>query len=190
MIDFAIRRLRSGDSLDDLTRLLHRAFRDLARQGMACQCANQPAARTLERARRGDCFIAVSGSELIGTVTLEHCDRGSEIPTYRDPTTASVHQLAVDPRRQGKGVGRALIGHADAWARARRYQCLALDTPEGARHQVAWYVDRGFDIEQTVQVNGRRYASIVLVRRIAHSLAQVAEYKTWASPSMLLRDTP
>lgn len=164
MIDFAIRRLRSGDSLDGLTSLLHNAFGELALRGIDCQCASQSVERTRERVERGECFIAVSGGEVIGTVTLEHVDRGSSIAAYRDPATASLHQLAVDPTRQGEGVGRSLIAYAGAWARARRYERLALDTPEGAQRQRAWYFDRGFDILETVHVQGRRYASVVLAR--------------------------
>ncbi len=167
MIDFAIRRLRSGDSLDGLTQLLHRAFGELSKRGIDCQCASQTVARTRERVQRGECFIVVSGGDVIGTITLEHADRGSEIPAYRDCRTASVHQLAVDPARQGEGVGRSLITYAMAWARARRYDRLALDTPEGATRQVAWYFDRGFDIVETVRVHGRRYASLVLAKGLA-----------------------
>ena len=167
MIDFAIRRLRSGDSLEGLTQLLHRSFSELTLRGIDCQCASQSVARTRERVERGECFIAVSGARIIGTVTLESSDRHSSIPAYRDPATASVHQLAVDPARQGAGVGRSLIAHATAWARARRYGRLALDTPEGAVRQVAWYFDRGFDIVETTHVPGRRYASVVLAKPLA-----------------------
>ena len=169
MIDFAIRRLRSSDSLDGLTQLLHRAFSELALRGIECQCARQSVARTRERVERGECFIAVSASQVIGTITLEMVDRNSRISTYRDPATVSVHQLAVDPTRQGEGVGRSLIAYAIAWARARRFDRLALDTPEGALRQVAWYFDRGFDIVETAHVPGRRYASVVLAKQLAGS---------------------
>jgi len=167
MTDFAIRRLRAGDPLDEVTHLLHRAFRDLARQGIACQCASQPVHKTRERVARGDCFIAVTGSEIIGTVTLEPPDRASAIAAYRDAGTASVHQLAVDPARQGEGIGAALVRHAGAWASARRYGRLALDTPEGASRQVAWYFERGFDVVEKAHVPGRRYGSVVLAKRLA-----------------------
>jgi GNAT superfamily N-acetyltransferase len=166
MTDFAIRRLRSCDSLDTLTHLLHRAFEDLARRGIECQCATQSVTRTNDRVRRGECFIAVSGGKLIGTVTLEHPDPSSTIEAYRDAATASVHQLAVDPASQGAGVGGALIAYASAWAGARRYERLALDTPQGASREVAWYFGRGFDLAQTVHVPGRRYASVVLTRAL------------------------
>ena len=166
MIDFAIRRLRSCDSLDALTHLLHRAFEDLARRGIECQCATQSVGRTSDRVRRGECFIAVCAGRMIGTVTMEHPDPSSAIEAYRDATTASVHQLAVDPENQGAGVGGALIAYASAWAGARRYERLALDTPQGASRELAWYFGRGFDLAQTVHVPGRRYASVVLTREL------------------------
>jgi GNAT superfamily N-acetyltransferase len=164
MIDFAIRRLRSSDSLDVLTHLLHRAFEGLALRGIDCQCATQSVDQTDHRVKRGECFIAVSGGTMIGTITLEHPDRFSAISAYRDPATASVHQLAVEPASQGAGVGGALIACAVTWAGARRYGCLALDTPNGALRELAWYVGRGFDLAQTVQVPGRRHSSAVLIK--------------------------
>lgn len=171
MTDFAIRRLRSADPLDELTQLLHRAFRDLALQGIDCQCASQPVDKTRERVARGECFIAVTGSEIIGTITLEPPDRASAIAAYRDAGTASVHQLAVDPSRQGEGIGRSLVSYAGAWARARRYRRLALDTPEGALKQVAWYFERGFDIVENARIPGRRYGSVVLAKLLATTCA-------------------
>ena len=167
MTAFAIRRLRSGDSLEAVTQLLHRAFGELALRGIDCQCATQSVTQTRERIERGECFIAVIGGDVIGTITLEPADRRSAIATYRDAATASVHQLAVDPARQGEGVGRSLIAHACAWASARRYGRLALDTPVGATRQVAWYMARGFDVAETVHVPGRRYGSLVLTRQLA-----------------------
>ena len=173
MIDFAIRRQRSGDSHEELTSLLHRAFAELACQGIDCESARQSTARTKERVARGECFIAVKGRHMIGTVTLEVADRGALIPTYRDLSTASVHQLAVDPANQGNGVGRSLIGYAAAWASARRFERLAVDTPQSAQRQVAWYVDRGFDVSKTMQVPGRAYASIVLSKTLGACLRHV-----------------
>ena len=176
MFDFAIRRLRSCDSLDALTRVLHRAFEDLARRGIECQCFTQSVDRTNERVKRGECFIAVSGNMMIGTITLEHPDRSSVVEAYRDPATASVHQLAVDPASQGAGVGGALIAYAGAWAGARRYERLALDTPHGASREVAWYIGRGFDLTQTVHVPGRRYASSVLTKELPDFAMRRQEY--------------
>ena len=190
MTDFAIRRLRPGDSLDAMTQMLHRAFHDLARQGIGCQCAQQDAATTRERIARGDCFVAVTGGTIIGTLTLERPDRASAIACYRDPDTASVHQLAVDPSRQGEGVGRSLVAHACAWARARRFARLALDTPEGALRQVAWYVGRGFDVVDHAQVPGRGYCSVVLATSLDRRPARRSRYQTSTSSFMPSRVHP
>ncbi len=166
MIKFAIRRLRPSDSLDELTRLLHRAFDALVHDGLVCECSHQTLERTRQRAARGECFVAVCEGQVIGTMTLEGPDRCASIGTYRDAGTASIHQLAVDPSRQREGVGCALVVYAASWARARRFKRLALDTPEAAHHQVAWYFDRGFQLAETVHVAGRRYASVVLAMPI------------------------
>jgi len=190
MTDFAIRRLRPGDSPDALTQMLHRAFDDLARQGIACQCAHQDVATTRGRIARGDCFVAVTGGTIIGTLTLEQPDRASAIACYRDPATASVHQLAVDPGRQGEGVGRSLLAHACSWARARRFARLALDTPEGALRQVAWYVGRGFDVVDHAQVPGRGYRSVVLAMSLDGSAARRSRYPTSTSSLMPSRVQP
>ena len=190
MTDFAIRRLRPGDSLDALTQMLHRAFEELARQGTICECARQDVATTRARIARGDCFVAVTGGTIIGTLTLERPDRASPIACYRDAATASVHQLAVDPRRQGEGVGRALVAHARAWARARRLARLALDTPEGAVRQVAWYVGRGFDVVDHVQVPGRGYRSVVLAMSLDGSAARRSLNQTSTSSFMPSRVQP
>jgi GNAT superfamily N-acetyltransferase len=167
MIDFAIRRMRPAESFDDVTALLHRAFAELTQQGFECQSAGQTAASTRERALRGECFIAVSGCRVVGTVTLERSCRTSLIEPYCDPSMASIHQLAVDPQAQGNGIGSSLIAHAAAWARARKFDRLALDTPEAALRQVAWYFRQGFDAVDAIQVPGRKYISLVLVKALS-----------------------
>ena len=190
MTDFAIRRLRPGDSLDALTQMLHRAFHDLARQGIGCRCAHQDTTTTRERIERGDCFVAVTGGAIIGTLTLERPDRASAISCYRDPGTASAHQLAVDPGRQGEGVGRSLIAYARSWARARRFARLALDTPEGALKQIAWYVGRGFDVVDHARVPGRGYCSVVLAMSLDGIAERRSRYQTSTSSFVPSRVQP
>jgi N-acetylglutamate synthase-like GNAT family acetyltransferase len=100
-----------------------------------------------------------------------------------------VHQLAVDPRRQDEGVGGALVAYACSWARARRFARLALDTPEGALKQIAWYVGRGFDVVDHAQVPGRRHGSVVLAKPLAASLA-LADARRPSKPAGSMRVAP
>lgn len=176
---YRIRRFAAGDSLDELTSMIHRAFARLGRMGFGCLAVEQPLATTARRARRGECFVALDGERIVGTMTLEPPDRGAEFAWYRRPDVASLHQFAVDPCHQGQGCGKALLLSAEHWARRRGYRELALDTPAGATDLVAFYEERGFRVVGQIQHSDRPYRSAILSRTIATVQAQLG---LWYSP--------
>jgi GNAT superfamily N-acetyltransferase len=166
MVDFAIRRLQPHDSLDDITSMLHRAFAPMARRGLNCRSANQSVETTRLRVRRGDCFVAVVGGRIVGTITIQAADPTAAVHFYRAADVASVHQFAVDPCFQGTGIGHALLQFAVAWARARQCVELALDTPATADGLRGYYAREGFKPVGLVQVAGRAYPSAVMTKRL------------------------
>lgn len=163
---FHIRRLVPGDSLDELTSMLHRAFSPLGRQGLNCTGVNQSVEMTAQRARLGECFVAVCDGRIVGTVTLQDPKRYGECQWYRHSDVASLHQFAVDPRVQGTGCGKALLRVATRWASERHYHELALNTPAPASHLMQFYVGQGFRIVEQVQLPGKTYRSSVLSKTI------------------------
>ena len=60
----------SRDSYEQLTAMLHRAFARLGMMGLNCLCVAQTPLATKKRARAGDCFVAVCGGQVVGTMTL------------------------------------------------------------------------------------------------------------------------
>jgi GNAT superfamily N-acetyltransferase len=166
MFEFAIRRLQSDDSLDDLTSMLHRAFAPMARRGLNCRSANQTVETTRQRIDRGECFVAVVDGRTVGTITIQAADPTAAIRRYRAADVASVHQFAVDPGYQGTGIGHALLRFASSWARERQCTELALDTPAPAEELRRYYTRRGFKLIALVQVMGRAYASAVMAQRL------------------------
>jgi ribosomal protein S18 acetylase RimI-like enzyme len=60
-----------------------------------------------ERVREADVFAAEDEAGIAGLIVLERC-----------PDHVLVDNVAVDPDRQGSGVGRALLTHAEEFARA------------------------------------------------------------------------
>jgi len=176
MIDFAIRRLQPGDSLDELTALLHRAFAPLGRSGLDCQAVDQTAATTRRRAERGDCLVAVADRQVVGTIIVQGSDPSSAIRLYRAPGVASVHQFAVEPLYQGRGVGRALLQVATTWARTRRFAELALDTPAPAAELRAYYARQGFRLAGLVRLAGRGYESAVMAKPVGGVPKEAAAY--------------
>jgi GNAT superfamily N-acetyltransferase len=164
---YRIRRIEAGDSLDELTAMIHRAFGPLGRMGLACTGVDQSLGVTSRRMSRGECLVALDRERIVGTVTLEAPDRGAACDWYRRPEVASLHQFAVDPQHQGRGCGKALLHEATRWAQRHGFCELALDTPADASHLLRFYQAQGFRVVGEMQKSGCRYRSSVLSKTVA-----------------------
>jgi GNAT superfamily N-acetyltransferase len=162
-----LRRLEDADSMEYLTDLLHRAFSRIGAMGIPCSCVNQSPEVTRQRISRGDCFVALSGDLIVGTITLYPPDAASDSKHYRNDSVGTLRQLAVDPLFHGRGIGSALLRLAENWALHRGYLWLALDTPEPADHLINYYRRQGFGIKETLQFSGRPYRSVVFSKSVA-----------------------
>jgi ribosomal protein S18 acetylase RimI-like enzyme len=60
---------------------------------------------------------------------------------------AHISVIAVTKVAEGKGVGRALMDHAEAWARARGHGSITLSVFDGNRRAQALYERAGFSTE-------------------------------------------
>ena len=89
-------------------------------------------------------LVAVDGPELVGSLVL-----GSWLPLAASRHLLEIKGLAVDPGRQGEGIGTLLLDAAVARARAtgrRRLLLRVLSTNVGARRL---YQRQGFTVEGT-----------------------------------------
>ena len=178
MSTITLRRLQPDDSIDELTALLRRAFARLGAGGLNCTCVDQTPDITRQRIGEGECLVALNGPRIIGTVTLQTSDPKAEIPWYRHPSVASLHQLGVEPVHQGGGVGKALLNAAEEWAFKQRCVALALDTPEPARQLHAYYVQQGFSRQSIVQIAGRSYRSAVF-SKVVRQVPRTVWHEAW-----------
>ena len=192
MHGLVIRPLAARDSFDALTALLHRAFAPLAAQGMNYTAATQSAELTRRRAAEGQCLVAELDGVIAGTVIVcgpyeeTATDWPADAPWYRDPDTAHCHQLAVDPRAQRQGIGRALVAACEQWARDRGYRWMALDTAEPAAALRALYRRLGYAEVGQVQWPDKAYRTVVLRKALHRSplrehLQTMARYNVWAT---------
>jgi len=157
-----LRPWQPDDSPAALTGVLHRAFAPLAAMGLPCASAHQDVAATAKRLQRGQAFVATANQQVVGTLTVYAPIVDSEALHYRQAGVASVHQFAVEPAWQGQGVGDALLRMAERWARSQGCHTLALDTPQPARHLLAFYLRKGFELVESLHFSGRSYHSVVL----------------------------
>ena len=64
-----IRELQDGDSIEELTSLLHRAYRRLLDMGLRYWATHQTVDDTRTRIAGGECLVAVLNGRIVGTVT-------------------------------------------------------------------------------------------------------------------------
>jgi GNAT superfamily N-acetyltransferase len=163
-----VRRVRSTDSFEELTHLLHRAYAPLAAAGMRFFATHQTVADTKKRAREGECYVVDDGKQLLGTVTLRHPARTDAPPgrvsLYNRPDVCVFGQLGVEPSKKGRGLGRLLMETVERRAVDIGARGIACDTAETAEELRATYARRGFVFAEHVQWDETNYRSVVLVK--------------------------
>lgn len=70
---------------------------------------------------------------------------------WHHPRLLRVYDVATHPRRQGQGLGRALMRHAEAVARRGGQAVVSLEADPKEPGLVAWYERQGFVAGETLQ---------------------------------------
>lgn len=169
-----VRRFLEGDSVEQLTLLLHRAYADHAAAGRVFFASYQTPQDTQHRLSKGECWIAMNGTALLGTVTVSapHTTPAE----YPAPAGAgSFWQLAVDPSQRGTGLGHRLLALAESRIAALGSTRVVVDTSAQATELVDWYRRRGYTPIGTWQWDVTNYDSVVLMKNL---------------PTATLRDRP
>ncbi len=162
-----IRPFAGDDSYEELTQLLHRAYKMLADMGLRYLATHQDVATTRQRAEQGVCFIASMKDRIVGTITYYDSSATKGSPFMDKPGVGHLGQLAVEPNIQRQGVGTLLFGHAESYAAADGTIELALDTAESAQHLIGWYMRLGYSFVEYVQWGVTNYRSVVLGKRLS-----------------------
>jgi ribosomal protein S18 acetylase RimI-like enzyme len=87
-----------------------------------------------ERVDRGCAFVAEDGGAIAGVIVQ-----------MAEPDHLFIEILAVDPARQGEGIGRALLAFAEDRARESGLGALRLYTNAAMTENLAFYPRLGYD---------------------------------------------
>lgn len=161
-----IRPLNEADSLVELTALLHRSYAKLSAMGLNYTAVDQSVETTARRVSSGVCFVAMIEQELVGTILVRPTHEASHCEFFTQAGVATAHQFAVDPSRQGTGVGRMLLDRAEQWARDHDFLELAIDTAEKAEHLIQFFSRLGYRRVGVVEWPGKVYRSAVMSKRL------------------------
>ena len=96
----------------------------------------------IERYGAANVLVAVDGDEVLGSLLL-----GPWTSLESSRHVLEVKGLAVDPARQGEGVGSALLDAAIARAREQGMRRLVLRVLSGNAPARRLYESRGFEVE-------------------------------------------
>src|SRR5687768_948786 len=109
--EVVIRPIEAGDSVDELTGLLHRAYRELAEMGFRFFASHQTSEQTAKRIAGARCWVAVTAGRLVGTVCLSDDRRkhDSRCAYYQRPGVWTCNQFAVEPALRRRGIGAAMM---------------------------------------------------------------------------------
>ncbi len=117
----------------------------------------------LQNLSRLPSWVALAGARVVGAITLE--------PHF--PASFEVHFMAVHPEHHRRGIGRALLDHLEAEARARGGRWLHVKTlapshpdPFYARTR-AFYEAMGFGpLFESAALWGPENPAVILVKRL------------------------
>lgn len=161
-----IRPFASSDSIEELTALLHRAYKQLADIGLRFLATHQDANTTRNRVEAGDCFVAEINGRIIATITFYMPGKSYGSPWLDRPDVGHIGQLAVEPEYQGHGIASRLMHFIEDHARRRGVAELALDTSEKATHLISWYERQGYKFIEHAQWNITNYRSVVMSKTL------------------------
>lgn len=161
-----IRLATPEDDIGQLTRLLHRAYAELARMGWRFKAVDQSEDVTRQRMAAGECYLAIANGTMVGTVLFVPPEKTRGSPWLQRPEVAALHQLAVEPSLQKSGLGGRLIDTAEARALACGATEIALDTAEPAQHLRAWYASRGYRQIEYAQWSHTNYRSVIMSKAL------------------------
>ncbi|MFD3996072.1 GNAT family N-acetyltransferase [Streptomyces sp. NPDC058583] len=153
--------------MEELTRLLHRAYATHAASGLRFFASYQSAEDTRFRLEKGECWVAWSeGGDMVGTITVVAPFLAPAGYPVRRPA-GSFWQLAVDPTCRGHGLGHRLMELAEGRVRARGLSQVVIDTSAEADDLVSWYRRRGYVPIGAWRWAVTNYDSIVLGKDLA-----------------------
>ena len=161
-----VRRFMTGDSMEALTELLHRAYQPQMAMGLEPLAGRQDLKTTLSRVLNSECFLAFLQTRIVGVILLNEFEQVT-IPAYfKQPGVASFSMFGVEVGMQGIGIGGQMLERCQSRSRELGYTHLALSMAEPDTLLRAYYERRGYAFVEHWQWPYTNYRSCILSKRL------------------------
>lgn len=148
--------------------LLHSAYAGHAAAGRAFFASYQSVEDTANRLSRGQCWVALQGHDLVGTVTVT-APYETPLGYPASSGAGSFWQLAVKPSHRGTGLGQQLLTLAEQQIAALGAMRVVIDTSAEAVELVEWYRRRSYRPVGMWRWDVTNYESVVLQKDLAEA---------------------
>lgn len=170
-----LRTIGPNDSISEITKLLHRAYKPQVEMGLKPLAGRQGDDITADRAKHSECWLALvdrpaseygNPDKIVGIILFEEIEKVTFPPFFLRPEVAHFAQFAVDPDLQGCGIGRLLLDKVEVRARENKAIELALSMAEPDRKLYDFYINRGFRLVEYWQWPYTNYRSCILSKEL------------------------
>ncbi|NOS86225.1 MAG: GNAT family N-acetyltransferase [Ignavibacteria bacterium] len=156
----------SRDSVEELTGLLHRAYKRLADMGLNFIATFQSVEYTRNYFKKGECYILESHNKLAGTVFYYTTMWDDAPEIYKHNDSVLIGKFAVEPELQNLGLGSKLMDFVESLACENNKKRVVLDTSEKALHLIDYYNKRGYEYKHHWQWPDVNYKSVILSKEL------------------------
>ena len=161
-----IRLLTENDSLEDLTELIHRSYRQLAEMGFRYWGTHQTVEDTKKRVSKGSRYLGLVDNKIISTVTFYSPGMTDGHPWFEQSGVAKFGQFAVEPAYQRQGIGCTMLDFIERVAVKMNADEIACDTAEDAAHLTRMYENRGYRIVGKADWDITNFKSVILSKKL------------------------
>ena len=166
-----IRRFLTGDSIEEITHLLHRAYARQRAIGLDPLAGRQDYARTLDRVLNSECYLAFMNHEqdtqrIVGVILLNEHERVTFPEYFLREGVAHFAMFGVDPQLQAIGVGQRLLDTCVKRAKELGNTQMALSMARPDSALLRYYQRRGYEEVQEWQWPYTNYVSLILAKDI------------------------
>jgi GNAT superfamily N-acetyltransferase len=161
-----VRRILQTDSMEELTKLLHRAYAGQVAMGLQPLAGRQDVETTRKRAMAGECYLALDGERIVGTILFHEVEDAKGPPWFQRKDVDSFSQFGVDPDLQGRGIGQMLLDTVERRAVECGAKEMGLSMAEPDAGLMAFYIRRGYRFVEHWQWPYTNYRSAILSKTL------------------------